>query len=82
MAGFRPLGTADDVAGFSFKQRHGKVNWRQVEDLDLNHVLQTGDVDAVHAVLENLTYALLEREDLARLSDAKAVQLFERFAYP
>ncbi len=79
MAGFRPLGTADDVAGFTFKQRHGKVNWRQVEDLDLNHVLQTGDVDAVHAVLENLTYALLEREDLTRLSDAKAVQLFKLF---
>ena len=73
----RFVGTPEDLAGFAFKQRHGKINWRQVEEMDLDRVLQTGDPEAVQSALENLTFALLDREDLEKLSDSKAVQLFK-----
>jgi hypothetical protein len=62
---------------FTFKQRAGRLNWRQIQGLDLSRIVETGDVVSLQSVLENITYASLDREDLERFSDSSLIKLFK-----
>jgi zinc finger protein DZIP1 len=65
---------------FMFKDRGvqggGRINWRQLMNVDLDKVQKEIDLSTLEALLNNVTYANLDREDLERLGDAHFVKLF------
>jgi Iguana/Dzip1-like DAZ-interacting protein N-terminal len=61
----------------SFKQRYGKINWDQVRDLDLETILSQGDIESLQSVLENLTYSILDRDDIQRIGDSNLIKVFK-----
>lgn len=70
-------GNISQTAGFCFKQRHGKLNWSQIREVNFDEIAQTGDIDMLQTVLENATYSVLDRSDLERFGDAAVLKLFK-----
>jgi zinc finger protein DZIP1 len=70
-------GNISQTAGFCFKQRHGKLNWSQIREVNFDEIAQTGDIEMLQTVLENATYSVLDRSDLERFGDAAALKLFK-----
>ena len=61
---------------FSFQERSGRINWRNVMNIDIDKMVKEVDLRQLESLLQNLTYAHLDREDLERLGDAHFVKLF------
>ena len=64
---------------FIFKDRQssgGRINWRQLMNVDLDKVTKEIDLQTLETLLNNVTYANLDREDLERLGDQHFVKLF------
>jgi hypothetical protein len=62
---------------FQFKQRHGKINWRDIQNLDIDTVISLGDTEKLKGILDNITYGVLERDDLQRFPDSMVLKLFQ-----
>ena len=60
---------------FMFEQRHGKLDVRSLHRLDIDDIVRNVDVDALHGVLENLTFCELRPSDLPTLTDVSIVKL-------
>lgn len=63
---------------FIFKDRGtgGRINWRQLMNVDLDKVTKEIDLQTLETLLNNITYANLDRDDLERLGDQHFVKLF------
>ena len=61
---------------FMFEQRHGKLDVRSLHRLDIDDIVRNVDVDALHGVLENLTFCELRPSDLPTLTDVSIVKAF------
>eukprot|EP00961_Rhodomonas_salina_P239834 3240122-Rhodomonas_salina.2 len=61
--------------GYDFRTREGRVNWRLVASLDPDAVERSGDIAALQAVIENLTFADVGGEGVRSLADANLVKL-------
>lgn len=63
-----------------FKDRQtqggGRINWRQLMNVDLDRVVKEIDLQTLETLLNNVTYANLDRDDLERLGDQHFVKLF------
>ncbi len=61
-----------------FKDRAtgGRINWRQLMNVDLEKVTKEIDLQTLETLLNNVTYANLDRDDLERLGDQHFVKLF------
>lgn len=62
---------------FQFKQRHGKINWRDIQNLDIDSVISLGDTEKLKGLLDNITYGIVERDDLQRFPDSIVLKLFQ-----
>jgi hypothetical protein len=54
---------------FSFQERNGRINWRMIMNTDLDKVSKDVDLKQLESLLQNITYAQLDRDDLERLGD-------------
>lgn len=61
---------------FVFQDRNGRINWRAVMNADIDKIVKHGDLRELEGLLQNITYARLDREDLERLGDAHFTKLF------
>lgn len=63
---------------FIFKDRAagGRINWRQLMNVDLEKVTKEIDLQTLETLLNNVTYANLDRDDLERLGDQHFIKLF------
>lgn len=61
---------------FSFQRRTMQLNWPALLHLDLNTIIQTVDLNALHSQLESLTFADIGEADLAYFTDANFLHLF------
>ena len=61
---------------FVFQERQGRINWRTVLNSDLDKIVKDVDLRQLECLLQNLTYAQLDREDIERMGDAHFVKLF------
>jgi len=61
---------------FQFQERQGRINWRTVLNTDVDKLVKDIDLHQLESLLQNLTYAQLDREDLERMGDAHFVKLF------
>jgi hypothetical protein len=64
---------------FAFRDRlttGGRINWRQLMNVDLDRVQKELDLQTLETLLHNVTFANLDREDLERLGDQHFIKLF------
>ena len=61
---------------FNFQARQGRVNWRLIMNTDIDQIISSVDLGQLESLLQNLTYANLDREDLERLGDTHFIKLF------
>ena len=61
---------------FQFQQREGRVNWRSLLNTDIEQVRQDVDLRVLESLLQNITFARLDRDDFERMGDAHFVKLF------
>jgi len=61
---------------FNFQARQGRINWREVMNTDVEKMISQVDLAQLEQLLQNLTYANLDREDLERIGDTHFIKLF------
>ena len=61
---------------FIFKQRSGAVNWREIQNIDIEELIHKGDIKKIQDLLENLTYSNIDKSDLERFPDTFFLKLF------
>ena len=57
---------ASTAERFTFQERHGKLDLRAITRVDVDHIIQTTDIDALQAHLANITFSKLDVADLKR----------------
>ena len=62
---------------FRFSERRGRLNWRQIMQADAEKITSDVDLRALEALLQNITYARVEREDIDRFGDENFLKLFK-----
>ena len=62
---------------FVFKQRAGEVNWREIQNLDIDALIQSGNIGKIEELLENLTFSNIETNDLSRFPDNFVLKLIK-----
>lgn len=72
----RPKTYSYDQDTFVFKQRSGAVNWREIQNIDIDQLIHTGDIGKINGILENLTFASIDKSDLERYPDTFFLKLF------
>lgn len=61
---------------FAFQERQGRLAWRQIMNVNLETVRSEVDLRQLEGLLQNLTYAEFDREDIEKVGDANVVKLF------
>jgi hypothetical protein len=59
---------------FSFRQRFGKLNLRELEAIDLEKIINEVDIDSLQQYLDNLTFSGL---DMHYLTDQQVLKAFK-----
>jgi len=72
-----PLAAAASATRFTFRgrARRERVDWRLLAAIDPDAVQRDGDLDALQAVIENLTFADVQGEGVRTMADANLVKL-------
>ncbi|CAG9327143.1 unnamed protein product [Blepharisma stoltei] len=66
----------ENISNFVWKQRLGKINWKKITTLDIDAAFQAGNIDNLQEIIENLTFAALDREDLEKIGDSSVLKVF------
>lgn len=61
---------------FFFRQRHGHINLRKFESINLEKLIREVDIDILQQNLEEIAFSRLTENDLNYLSDRQIVKLF------
>ena len=62
---------------FQFQDRTGRLNWRSIMNADISKITQEVDLRQLEGLLQNITYAQLDREDMERFGDDNFIKLFK-----
>jgi len=84
--GFFPNHSASQVGyqnppSFMFRERKGKVNWRNIANLDVDELIGKGDIRMLESYLSNIAFANLEKEDVESFGDVNLLKLFRLSQY-
>lgn len=60
---------------FVFRQRSGEMNWREIQNLDIDSLIQSGNITKINELLETLTYSNIEKSDLDRFSNSHILKM-------
>jgi len=66
---------------FMFRERKGKINWRNIANLDVDDLIGRGDVRSLETHLSNITFSNIEKEDIETFGDATLLKLFRLSQY-
>jgi uncharacterized C2H2 Zn-finger protein len=66
----------DQSDSFIFKQRSGALNWKEIQNLDIDEVIHKGDIDKINELLDNITYSNIQKDDLEKYPDSFIIKLF------
>ena len=48
-----------------------------IKNTDIDAIIETGDVEPIQRILENITYSYLERDDIERYTEDGVIKLFK-----
>ena len=72
---------SNSLSTFLFKERKGKINWRNIANLNLNDLIERNDIKILENYLSNITYGNLDKEDFDKFGDATLLKLFKLSQY-
>ena len=61
---------------FKFQPRGGRLNWRAIMQADVHRIAKDVDLRLLEDLLQNITFAQMDREDLDRFGDDNFIKLF------
>jgi hypothetical protein len=61
-------------SAFAFRARSGRVDWAALSSVDVDSIVQQGDLDALQSVLDNVSYADLASEGVRTAADAQLIK--------
>ena len=62
---------------FVFSEKRGKLDWKQVEEADLDQIVKSVDIGRMEHLLQILTFAKLEKTDIKMIKDKNLLKLFK-----
>ena len=62
---------------FTFKQKTESLNWDMLAEADLDHIIQTTDITQLEHLLQNISNAALDKQDIRRIGDKNLIKLFK-----
>ena len=62
---------------FQFSQKQDSINWKELEELDLDKIQADVNLSALERLLSKYTYAKLTKQDLDKIADPSAIKLFK-----
>ena len=62
---------------FNFQEKNGRLDWRRIMNTDISKMTQQIDLKQLESLLQNITYAQLDREDMDRFGDDNFLKLFK-----
>ena len=48
-----------------------------IKNTNIDAIIETGDVEPIQRILENITYSYLERDDIERYTEDGVIKLFK-----
>jgi hypothetical protein len=72
-----PPSPSTEDAFFTFQQRYGKLNMREISRVDIDKVVQDLDIPTIQRHIENIAFCDLKEGDLHKYSDQNFVKLFK-----
>ena len=77
----RNLNNQVNICRFNFQQRHGKLDIKLLERIDLDDIIDNNNIEQIHNSIENITFAKIEVKDLNFLADALQIKLYHLFQF-
>lgn len=68
--------TTDFRREFFFRRRNGRLNWRQILNVDLERLVSEIDVETLQDNVEQITFADISEDDAVYFSEGNFIQLF------
>ena len=62
---------------FTFKERHGKLDFRSIMRIDIDKIVRDVDIDTLQAHLKNITFSKVDEKDLRNYTDEGIIKLFK-----
>lgn len=69
--------TAANEQQFRFAEKRAKLDWKALDHVDIARLEAEVDIDKMERMLQNLTFAALEKPDLKRIKDKNLIKLFK-----
>ena len=62
---------------FTFSEKRATLDWHAIEQIDLDKLISSVDIGKLEILLQNVTFAKIEKNDLKRIKDKNIVKLFK-----
>lgn len=69
----------DSSGQYNFRERGGKLKWKEIVNLDLDSMLRNNDLGPVENYLDNLIFSNIEENDLQIVPETSLVKLIKMF---
>ena len=75
------IGSVDSMSsggsGFKFSEKRVKLDWRAIEEVNVDKMILESDVGKLERHLQNVTFANIDKADLKRINDKNILKLFK-----
>jgi hypothetical protein len=71
----------NQTAPLLFKERSGKLKWKDVLRIDLDQVAKTNDLTPIEGLLDNLVFANIDENDMQVMPENSVVKLVKTYQY-
>jgi hypothetical protein len=65
------------INGFKFAEKRAKLDWRSLEEANVDQMIKDADVARLERHLQNVTYANIDKADLKRINDKNILKMFK-----
>ena len=70
-------GNQSSSGAFKFAEKRSRLEWRAIEEINIDQMILDRDLDRLERHLQNVTYAALDKPDLKRIKDKNLLKLFK-----
>lgn len=74
-------GSVNNSMQYMFKERGGKLRWKEVINLDLESMIRNNDLTPLENYLENLIFSSIEENDIQIVPEASLVKLVKIYQH-
>ena len=64
-------------SGFKFSEKRAKLDWRAIEEVNVDKMILESDVGKLERHLQNVTFANIDKADLKRINDKNILKMFK-----